>query len=130
MPNTPSCYSIYMCGLFLEYVKEKGGIPYFSALSKEKSRILYEAIDGSDGFYVNKIDRPARSRINIPFHIKGGTPALETLFCVEAREAGMIYLEGHASLGGMRASIYNGMPVEGVQKLIAFMGEFKSRHNK
>jgi phosphoserine aminotransferase len=81
MPNTPSCYSIYMCGLFLDYVKQRGGIPYFSAFSQEKSRLLYEAIDGSDGFYVNKIDRPARSRMNIPFVIKDGTPDLEELFC-------------------------------------------------
>ncbi len=129
MPNTPPCYAIYMCGLYLEYVKEKGGVAFFKALAEERSRLIYEAIDGSDGYYLNKIDVAVRSRMNIPFVIKGGNADLATAFIAEAAAAGFIELAGHRSVGGIRASIYNGMSLEGVQKLIEFMGEFKSRNN-
>lgn len=129
MPNTPPCYAIYMCGLNFDYIKRNGGIAAFKALAEQRSQILYTAIDGSDGFYVNKVNPAYRSRTNIPFVIQNGNAELEAKFITEATAQGLLELKGHRSVGGLRASIYNGMPMEGVQKLVDFMAAFKANNS-
>jgi phosphoserine aminotransferase len=86
MPNTPPCYAIYMCGLNFDYIKRNGGIAAFKELAGQRSQMIYNAIDNSDGFYVNKINPAYRSRTNIPFVIQGGNPDLEKKFVAEATE--------------------------------------------
>lgn len=125
MYNTPSCFSIYVMGLYLKYTKEKGGIAHWDELSDRKSRALYDLIDGSDGFYTAPVHASCRSRMNVPFLIKGGDENLEKKFLQEATQAGMINLAGHRSVGGLRASLYNGLPVEAVDALVAFMKNFQ-----
>ena len=122
--NTPSCWSIYICGLNLAYMLEQGGLPAMEAMAVERSTLLYNYMDSTEGYYINKIEAMYRSRINIPFRICNDE-ALEAKFSVEAAAAGLIGLEGHATVGACRANLYNAMPVEGVEALIAFMAEFK-----
>jgi phosphoserine aminotransferase len=127
MYNTPSCFSIYVMGLYLRYTKEKGGIQYWEDLSARKSNLLYDTIDNSDGFYSAPVHKSCRSRMNVPFVIDGGNDVLEKQFLDEATKAGMINLAGHRSVGGLRASIYNGMPTEGVEALVTFMKQFQEQ---
>ena len=127
--NTPACWPIYMCGLNLAYMKEQGGIPHLQAKAVERSSLLYNYIDGSDGYFVNNVEARYRSRINIPFRICNND-AMETKFLTEATAANLIDLKGHRSVGGCRASLYNAMPVEGVNALIAFMAAFKEANAK
>jgi len=122
--NTPCCWSIYVSGLNLAYMKKKG----LKAIEEEavkKSEMLYNMIDNSDGYYSNPVEKKYRSRINIPFRVKCDE-ALEAKFIKEVTAAGMIELKGHRSVGGCRASVYNGMPVEGVETLVAFMKKFQA----
>lgn len=126
MYNTPPCYSMYMMGLYFKYTKSKGGLQYWDELADKKSGMLYDAIDNSDGFYTGPVDKEYRSRMNVPFQIQGGNEALEKKFMEEAKKVKLFTLAGHRSVGGLRASLYNGMPVEGVQALTDFMSEFKS----
>merc|ERR1739848_964378 len=98
-----------------------GGVAYWEEQSKKKSEMLYKAIDESDGFYACPVEKSCRSRINVPFTIKGGDEALEKKFLEEAKKAKLVTLAGHRSVGGCRASLYNGMPLEGVQALTTFM---------
>lgn len=127
MYNTPSCFSIYVMGLYLKYTKERGGVSYWEDLSAKKTGLLYGAIDNSDGFYSAPVDRSCRSRMNVPFIINGGDEVLEKKFLDEATKAGFVNLAGHRSVGGLRASIYNGMPLEGVEALVSFMEKFKDQ---
>ena len=127
MYNTPSCFSIYVMGLYLKYTKEKGGLQYWEDLSAKKSNLIYNLIDSSDGFYGAPVEKSCRSRMNIPFIIDGGNEALEKKFLDEATAAGLINLAGHRSVGGLRASVYNGMPIEGVESLAAFMTDFQEK---
>jgi phosphoserine aminotransferase len=127
MYNTPSCFSIYVMGLYLKYTKEKGGIQYWEDLSARKSQLLYNTIDESDGFYSAPVAKSCRSRMNIPFIIDGGNDVLEKKFLDEATKAGFINLAGHRSVGGLRASLYNGMPFEGVEALVTFMKQFREQ---
>lgn len=92
-----------------------------------RSTMLYEAIDNSDGYFVNNIEKCYRSRMNIPFRVKFDE-VLEKRFEAEARKAGLVDIGGHKSVGGLRASLYNAMPVEGVEALIKFMKEFKEKN--
>lgn len=125
MSNTPPTFSWYLCGLMFRWIAEQGGVDAMQARSLERSRALYAAIDAS-GFYHNPVDPRFRSRLNIPFTLPN--TALEAPFLEEAREAGLVTLEGHRSVGGLRASLYNGMPMAGVEALIAFMRDFEQRY--
>jgi len=124
MFNTPPTFSWYLAGLVFKWLKARGGLAAMGELNRVKAARLYAAIDGS-GFYRNPVARECRSWMNVPFTL--AQPELEGAFAAEAREAGLINLEGHRSVGGMRASIYNAMPLEGVEALIAFMRDFERR---
>ncbi|WOJ88951.1 3-phosphoserine/phosphohydroxythreonine transaminase [Methylocapsa polymorpha] len=124
MVNTPPTYSWYVAGLMVEWLKEQGGLKAIEARNIRKAEKLYAAIDALP-FYSNPVDPAVRSRMNVPFHLADA--ALETPFLAEAKEAGLAYLEGHRSVGGLRASIYNAMPEEGVDALISFMREFERK---
>ncbi|WP_242107404.1 phosphoserine transaminase [Luteimonas aquatica] len=126
MLNTPPSYNWYLAGLVFKWMLAEGGVEEFARRSQEKSRLLYATIDGSGGFYRNDVDPSVRSRMNVPFFLHD--EALNDRFLADAREAGLISLKGHKVLGGMRASIYNAMPVEGVRALAAFMQDFQKRY--
>lgn len=125
MYNTPPTYSWYIAGLVFEWIKKKGGLKVMAEINKRKAEKLYNFIDNS-GFYNNPIDPACRSWMNIPFTLKN--PELDKNFLEEAEKKGLAALKGHRSVGGMRASIYNAMPEEAVDILIAFMSEFKKKN--
>jgi phosphoserine aminotransferase len=124
MYNTPPCYAMYVMSLYMEYTKSKGGISYWDELSDKKSKAVYGTIDGSDGFYTCPIDPACRSRMNVPFQIRGGDEALEKKFLEEAKKVKLYTLAGHRTVGGCRASLYNGVPIEGIDTLVSFMKSF------
>jgi len=126
--NTPPCFSIYMCGLVFQKLLSLGGLEKVEQINKAKCGILYDTIQNSDGFYNCPVDIHVRSAMNVPFTIPD-LPDLEKDFIKEAEMEGLINLKGHRSVGGMRASIYNAMPMEGVEKLVSFMKDFQARHN-
>jgi len=126
MLNTPPTFAIYVAGLVFQWLKRIGGINEMARINAEKARLLYAAIDGSDGFYRNPVDPACRSQMNVPFTLRDA--ALDAEFLAGAKEAGLLALKGHKSVGGMRASIYNAMPLDGVRALVAYMDAFaKSR---
>ena len=126
MYNTPPCYTIYMLGLVLDWVKnEIGGLEKMKAINEKKAAVLYDYIDSSD-FYKGGADKAHRSLMNVTFVT--GDAELDKKFCKEAQATGFYNLKGHRSVGGMRASIYNAMPIEGVEKLVAFMKEFEANN--
>ena len=127
--NTPSCFPIYMCGLNLAYMKEQGGIAAMQAAAGARSEKLYSFIDGSNGYYTNGVEACYRSRINIPFRIHNNEE-LESKFLAEGSAAGLVEMKGHRSVGGLRVSLYNAMPMEGVDALIAFMTRFMESNPK
>jgi len=129
MYNTPSCYAIYMMGLYLKYVKEVGGVAHFDKLADERSKLVYEAISNSGGFYACPVAKECQSRMNVPFVIKGDDAALTKEFLAESAKAGLACLAGHRSVGGCRASLYNAMPMEGAAKLADFMAKFQAKHS-
>jgi phosphoserine aminotransferase len=124
--NTPPTYGIYVAGVVFQWLKRQGGLAGIAAVNAEKSRILYECIDNSAGFYANPVDPDCRSRMNVPFTL--ADPALDAVFLAEAKAAGLVALKGHKSVGGMRASIYNAIPLEGVRVLVDFMNDFAKRN--
>ena len=126
MLNTPATFNWYLAGLVFRWMLDEGGVEEFARRNSEKAALLYSAIDGSSGFYRNDVAPRVRSRMNVPFHLHD--PALNAVFLSEAKEAGLIGLKGHRALGGMRASIYNAMPMEGVRALTAFMDRFRNDH--
>ncbi|KAJ3074711.1 hypothetical protein HDU98_010505 [Podochytrium sp. JEL0797] len=129
MHNTPPTFPIYMCGLIFKWLeRDIGGLDAMEKLNHAKAELLYTAIDTSDGFFTCPVKKAYRSRMNVPFLVKGGDKAMEKLFLAEAEKRGMIQLAGHRSVGGIRASLYNAMPLEGVQVLVAFMKEFAAEH--
>jgi phosphoserine aminotransferase len=121
MLNTPATYSWYMVALVLRWMKEQGGLDYFDALNARKAKKLYDFLDSQD-FFINTIDPDSRSRMNVVFHLAHDN--LNDSFLSRASERGLVNLRGHRSVGGMRASIYNSMPEEGVDLLIDYMREF------
>lgn len=127
MYNTPPCWAIYMCGLVFAKMLRDGGIQAVRAYNEEKAGVLYDAIASSKGFYNSPVDPAVRSLMNVPFTIPSSADA-EKSFISEASKKGLVQLKGHRSVGGMRASIYNSMPIEGVQQLAAFMKDFASQH--
>ena len=126
MLNTPPSWNWYMLGLTVKWMLGEGGVAEFAKRNARKAELLYEAIDGSGGFYRNEVEAAARSRMNVPFFLFD--EALDKPFLKEAAEAGLISLKGHRVLGGMRASIYNAMPEAGVQALADFMKDFQVRN--
>jgi len=125
MYNTPPTYAIYIAGLVFQWIKAQGGVAAMEALNRAKSERLYAYLDGS-AFYSNAIAPNARSRMNVPFRLRN--EALDEAFLKGAAAAGLMQLKGHRVVGGMRASIYNAMPLAGVEALIAYMQDFASRH--
>ncbi|MDP4299967.1 3-phosphoserine/phosphohydroxythreonine transaminase [Leptothrix discophora] len=126
MLNTPPTYAIYIAGLVFRWLKEQGGLVAIEAQNRRKAAMLYDTIDASGGFYVNPVALPDRSRMNVPFRLPDAR--LDAPFLAEAEALGMVQLKGHRSVGGMRASIYNAMPVAGVQCLVDHMKDFARRH--
>ena len=125
MINTPTTYSIYMAGLVFEWLIEIGGLEVIEKQNIKKAELLYSYIDSTD-FYSNPIDIKNRSRMNVPFRIQNED--LHTSFVTGAENLGMIGLKGHRLVGGIRASIYNAMPIEGIQALIDYMKDFEKSH--
>jgi len=125
MLNTPPTYAIYIAGLVFEWLIAQGGLPAIEKKNVAKAAALYDYLDQT-AFYTNPVRREDRSRMNVPFKLPD--PALDEAFLKGARERGMVQLKGHRSVGGMRASIYNAMPIEGVQALVAWMKEFEKSH--
>lgn len=126
MWNTPATFSVYIAMLVLRWLRAEGGVAEIERRNIEKARLLYEAIDGSAGFYVNRVRREHRSRMNVPFALRD--ERLDAAFLAEAAGRGLVQLKGHRAVGGMRASIYNAMPPAGVQALVGFMRDFAQRH--
>lgn len=125
MYNTPPTYAWYLAGLVFQWLKRRGGLAAMAAVNARKAAALYSAIDASD-FYANPVEPGSRSWMNVPFTL--ADPELDQTFLTEAKTDGLVTLKGHRSVGGMRASIYNAMPEEGVQALITFMQEFERKY--
>ncbi len=125
MYNTPPTYGIYIAGLVFQWLKQQGGLAAMEAINVAKAKLLYARIDKTD-FYENRVERPFRSRMNVPFFLKD--ERLNDAFLAGAKTAGLLQLKGHKSVGGMRASIYNAMPLAGVQALVDYMTEFERTH--
>ncbi|MES2237234.1 MAG: 3-phosphoserine/phosphohydroxythreonine transaminase [Pseudomonadota bacterium] len=125
MYNTPPTYGIYIAGLVFQWLKRQGGLTAMQKVNAEKAGMLYDYLDRSS-FYSNPVRIEDRSLMNVPFTLKDA--ALDDAFIKGAQAQGMIQLKGHRSVGGMRASIYNAMPIEGVKKLVAYMEEFAIAH--
>ncbi len=122
MYNTPPTYSIYIAGLVFQWLKRQGGIAAMEARNMAKAALLYDAIDNSQ-LYQNKVVSNCRSRMNVPFFLRD--ESLNAAFLTGASARGLLQLKGHKSVGGMRASIYNAMPIEGVQALVGYMQKFE-----
>jgi phosphoserine aminotransferase len=125
MVNTPPTFAWYVAGLVFRWILDEGGLPTMERRNRAKAERLYEAIDAS-AFYRNPVARTCRSWMNIPFTLM--EPELDATFLHEARAAGLLNLEGHRSVGGMRASLYNAMPLAGVEALVGFMKDFERRY--
>ena len=123
--NTPPCYGIYICGKVFKWVKEMGGLEAMKAHNEKKAKILYDFLDQSQ-LFKGTVEKKDRSLMNVPFVT--GDADLDAEFVKAATAAGFVNLKGHRSVGGMRASIYNAMPIEGVEKLVAFMKDFEEAH--
>lgn len=126
MLNTPPTLNWYVLGLCIRWMLDMGGTAAFEKRNIEKSEVLYETIDGSGGFYSNPVAADCRSRMNVPFVLHDAT--LDTAFLDASEQAGMIGLKGHKALGGMRASLYNAIPLDDVRTLCEFMRDFQARH--
>jgi phosphoserine aminotransferase len=124
MFNTPPTYAIYIAGLVFDWLKRQGGVAAMEQRNIEKARLLYGALDADD-FYQNRVAKEYRSRMNVPFYLRD--ESLNDKFLAGAKARGLLQLKGHKSVGGMRASIYNAMPIEGVQALVDYLNEFAGR---
>ena len=125
MLNTPPTYAIYIAGLVFKWIKAQGGLKAMEAHNRAKAALLYDYLD-STSFYSSPVAKPDRSLMNVPFKLKD--ESLDAAFLKGAEARHMLQLKGHRSVGGMRASIYNAMPVEGVKALVAYMKEFEAQH--
>ena len=126
MYNPPPCWCIYMTGLVMNYLEnEIGGLENMQKRNAAKAKVLYDYLDGQE-FYKNPVEKKYRSMMNVTFT----SPDADTdkAFCAAATEAGFVNLKGHRLVGGMRASIYNAMPAEGIDKLVDFMEKFRREH--
>ena len=127
MFNTPPTYAIYVAGLVFKWLKAQGGLAEIERRNIAKAKLLYDYLDQSK-FFVSPVEPRDRSRMNVPFKLRN--EALDEVFLKGAKAHGMVQLKGHRSVGGMRASIYNAMPIEGVRQLVAYMREFEDRYGK
>ena len=127
MLNTPNTWGIYIINLVCEWLREQGGVSAMEKINREKAKILYDAIDASDGFYRGHAEKEARSLMNVTFRLP--SEELEKQFCSEASAQGLDGLKGHRSVGGIRASIYNAFPLTGVEALVDFMKNFAQRNS-
>ena len=125
--NTPPAYGIYICGKVFKWIKAQGGLAAMKERNEKKAKLLYDFLDSSD-FFKGTVEKKDRSIMNVPFII--GDKELEAQFVKEAEANGLTSLKGHRSVGGMRASIYNAMPYEGVEALVAFMKKFEEEHTE
>ena len=125
MLNTPASYSIYVAGLVFKWLKALGGVPQIEQRNIAKAKLLYDFLDMSS-FFRNPVAKEDRSRMNVPFTLADAK--LDEDFLKGAAKQGMVQLKGHRSVGGMRASIYNAMPIEGVQRLVEYMNDFEKKH--
>jgi phosphoserine aminotransferase len=125
MYNTPPTYAIYIAGLVFQWLKRQGGIAAIEQRNIAKAGLLYDYLDLT-GFYCNNIAKDCRSRMNVPFFLRD--ESLNETFLAGAKERGLLQLKGHKSVGGMRASIYNAMPIEGVQALVDYLKDFEKKH--
>ena len=123
--NTPNCYCIYMCGKVFKWLKKKGGLEVMKERNEKKAKLLYDYLDSSK-LFKGTVEKDSRSLMNVPFVT--GDKDLDAKFVKEAKEAGLENLKGHRTVGGMRASIYNAMPYEGVEALVAFMKKFEEEN--
>ena len=126
MYNTPPTFAIWVANLVCKWLLSEGGVEVMNERARLRSQMIYKAIDGSDGFYTNAIPPNARSRMNVVFNLR--EEALTDLFVKEAADAGLVNLKGHRLVGGLRASLYNALPVQAAQVLADFMADFASRH--
>ena len=124
--NTPPCYNIYICGKVFKWIKAKGGLSAMKEYNEKKAKVLYDFLDSS-ALFKGTVEPDSRSLMNVPFVT--GDDDKNAKFIAEAKEAGFINLKGHRSVGGMRASIYNAMPIEGVEKLVEFMDAFEKANS-
>jgi phosphoserine aminotransferase len=125
MYNTPPTYSVYIAGLVFQWLKKQGGLTAIAEYNRKKAALIYDYLDNSS-FYISPVAREDRSLMNVPF--KTSSEALDEAFLKGAQAQGMLQLKGHRSVGGIRASIYNAMPIEGVQALVAYMKEFEAKN--
>ncbi|MEY4599006.1 MAG: hypothetical protein RLZZ445_1803 [Pseudomonadota bacterium] len=125
MSNTPATYGIYVAGLVFQWLKKQGGLTKMEQINRAKAALLYDYLDQTE-FYLSPVAKDDRSLMNIPFTLRNAD--LDKAFIQETEAAGLTQLKGHRSVGGMRASIYNAMPIEGVQTLVKFMREFERKH--
>ena len=125
MYNTPPCYAIYVAGLVYEWIESIGGLEKMKEMNEKKAKVLYDYLDSQD-YYVAPVEKESRSMMNVTFVTE--SDELNALFVKEATAAGFVNLKGHRSVGGMRASIYNAMPIEGVEKLVEFMKKFEAEN--
>ena len=125
MFNTPPTWAIYIAGLVFRWLKDQGGVPAMAEHNRRKAAVLYDYLDATS-FYTSPVARDCRSLMNVPFRLPD--PALDAAFLKGAEERGMVQLKGHRIVGGMRASLYNAMSLEGVQALVAYMKEFEARN--
>ena len=126
MLNTPNTWGWYLAGLTFQWLLAQGGLAAIGAANRAKADLLYTSIDGSGGYYRNPVEPTARSRMNVPFTLHDS--ALDAPFLQESEAAGLLALKGHKAVGGMRASLYNAVPLEAVEALVAFMRDFATRH--
>lgn len=126
MLNTPNTWGWYLAGLTFQWLLEQGGLTAMAEINRRKAAQLYHAIDDSQGYYVNPVELASRSRMNVPFILHQS--ALDTLFLQESEAAGLHALKGHKAVGGMRASLYNAVPLAAVDALTSFMADFATRH--
>jgi phosphoserine aminotransferase len=127
--NTPAVYPMYITGLNCSYMNQNGGLDYYIMLANQRSMLLWDFIDRSEGYYASKVtDKKSRSRMNVIFRIQGGNVGLEEAFIKEAKEAGIVQIRGHTFNPGIRISMYNAMPLEGVAYLTEFMRRFKVKY--
>lgn len=125
MFNTPPTYAIYIAGLVFQWLKRQGGVVAIEKRNIAKAELLYAYLDSTD-FYMNRVSKDCRSRMNVPFRLRD--ESLNDSFLAGAKERGLLQLKGHKSVGGMRASIYNAMPLKGVEALVAYLKEFEKKH--
>ncbi len=123
MLNTPNTWAWYLAGLTFVWLEQRGGVAAMERYNRRKADLLYGSIDNSDGFYRNEVDPGSRSRMNVPFFLHD--PKLDERFLQQSEQWGLMGLKGHRALGGMRASLYNAMPIRGVEILVDFMGDFQ-----